>query len=84
MSKPRRREREANNWIRPGTWLLIDQRISLLRECRLSQMEGRTLGRAIWAALKQDCRERARKAGEKLMMHLEKGKIGEACGTIWG
>ena len=84
ISKPMRRDRDSNSWIRPGTWLLIDQRTSLRREDRLSQAEGRKLGRKIKAALKADRRERARRAGEKLMAHLEKGKIREAWGTIWG
>ena len=61
---------------------MVDQRTSLRREDRLSQAEGRKLGRKIKAALKADRRERARRAGEKLMAHLEKGKIREARGTI--
>ena len=63
---------------------MVDQRTSLRREGRLSQKEGRRLGRKIRAALKQDRRERARRAGEKLMLHLEKGKIRKAWATIWG
>ena len=49
--KPTRRERDKNSWIWPGTWLLVDQRTSLRREGRLSQKEGRRLGRKIRAAL---------------------------------
>ena len=73
-----------NSWIRPGTWLLIDQRTSLRREGRLSQKEGRRLGRRIKAALKEDCRERARRVGERVMLLLEEGELKEAWAAIWG
>ena len=63
---------------------MVDQRTSLRREGRLSQKEGRRLGRKIRAAVKADRRERARRAGEKLMEHLGKGEVREAFGTIWG
>ena len=84
VKKPTRREREVNSWIRQGTWLLIDQRTSLRREDMLSQVKGRKLGRKIKAMIMIDRRERERRAGEKLMAHLERGEVREAWGKIWG
>ena len=84
VEKPRQKEREANSWIRPGTWLLVDRRTSLRREGRLSQKEGRQLGRKIKAALKEDRRERARRVGEKVMLLLGEGELKEAWAAIWG
>ena len=60
----------------------MDQRTSLRREGRLSQKEGRRLGRKIRASLKEDRRERARRAGEKPMMHLLKGEVRESWAII--
>ena len=56
----------------------------MLREGRLSQKEGKRLGRRIRMTLKEDRRERARRAGEKLILHLGKGEVSEAWGTIRG
>ena len=84
VDPPRRRERPKNSWIRGGTWELIDHRTSMRREGRLTQAEGRKLGRRIKALLKADRIERARQVGEQAVLLLKAGKVREAWGTIWG
>ena len=71
VDTPPHRSREENAWICPGTWALVDERSKLRQLRRLTQAEGRRLGRRIHAALKADRAERARKAGEQVMGHLE-------------
>ena len=65
-----------------GTWEIIDHRISMRREGRLTQAEGRKLGRRIKAMLKADRIERARQVGEYAVLLLKAGKVREAWGTI--
>ena len=79
---PAHRNRDENSWIRPGTWALVDERAKLRHLRRLTQAEGRRLGRRIHAALKADRVERARQAGEKVMVHLEKHNLREAWRTL--
>ena len=67
-----------------GTWEIIDHRISMRREGRLTQAEGRKLGRRIKAMLKADRIERARQVGEYAVLLLKAGKVREAWGGIWG
>ena len=42
-----RRERKDLDWVRDGTWRLVDQRNSLRKQGRLSIVQGRRLGRRI-------------------------------------
>ena len=82
--KVEHRERAANEWIRPGTWVLINQRVTFRKEGNLSMAEGRRLNRAIKAALKADRVERTRRAGEAVMGHLASGEVKEAWRTLRG
>ena len=84
ISKPRRRERAENKWIRQATWDLVDKRTQLRREGRLDIKESRKLSRRIKASLREDRRERARRTGEQVMTHLRNGHVREAWGAIWG
>ena len=68
----------------PGTWALVDERAKLRHLQRLTQAEGRRLGRRIHAALKADRVERAQQAGEKVMGHLGEGNPREAWRTLGG
>ena len=54
------------------------------QEGRLTQAEGRKLGRQIKAALEADRIQRARQVGKQAVMHLKAGRVREAWGTIWG
>jgi hypothetical protein len=78
------REKHTHSWIREGTWLLVDRRAALRKEMRLTQAEGRKLGRRIKASLKADRIERARKAGELVMENLSHGNLREAWRTLRG
>ena len=70
LEKPSAKERPENAWVRPGTWPLVDRRAELRKAGRLTQREARRLARTIRALLKLDRQERARKAGEAIMMEL--------------
>ena len=78
LEKPPAKERPESAWVRPGTWSLVDRRAELRKAGRLTQREARRLARAIRASLKLDRQERARKAGEAIMMELLAGNIKEA------
>ena len=80
----RRRERAENKWIRQTTWDLVDRRTQVRREGKLNIAESRKLSRRIKASLREDRRERALRAGEEVMTHLQNGRVREAWGTIWG
>ena len=69
---------------RGRTWELINHRTCMRREGRLTQTEGRKLGRQIKTELKADRVERTRQVGEQLMVHLKAVRVREAWGTIWG
>ena len=84
VEKPLARERPENHWVRPGTWLLVDQRAAMRKEGILTQREARRLGRKIAAALKEDRKERARRAGEAIMAELEAGNVKEAWRILKG
>ena len=84
VEKPRRRERVENSWIRQATWELVDRRTQLRREGKLDIEENPRLSRRIKKSLREDRRERARRAGEEVMGHLREGRVREAWGTIWG
>ena len=70
IDKPDHRRRKENAWIRPGTWALVDERAKLRQLQQLTQAEGRRLTRRIHAAIKGDRVERARQAGEKVMVNV--------------
>ena len=78
VEKPLVKERPENAWVRSGIWSLVDRRVELRKAGRLTQREARRLARAIRASLKLDRQERARKAGEAIMMELLVGNIKEA------
>ena len=84
FEKPRRRERAENSWIRQATWELVDRRTQLRREGKLDIKKSQRLSRRIKALLREERRERARRAGEEIMGHLREGRIKEAWGAIWG
>ena len=56
----------------------MDKRTQLRREGKLSIEENRKLSRRIKASLREDRRERARRAGEEVMKHLRDGRVKEA------
>ena len=84
VEKPQRRERVENKWIRQATWDLVDRRTRLRREGKLNITGSRKLSRRIKALLREDRRERARRAGEEVMTHLRNGRVREAWGTMCG
>ena len=75
-----KRDRPDHDWIRGGTWALVDQRSSLRKQGALTQAEGRRLARLIKQAFREDRKERARVAGEAIMVALLDGKAREAWG----
>jgi hypothetical protein len=82
--KPAPREFKNNQWIRPGTWTLVDQRAGERRAGNLTQAMRRDLSRQIAASLKADRVERARRVGESLMGHLQAGDAREAWRSVQG
>ena len=58
VAKPELRQEHENSWIMPGTWVLINQRVTFQKEGRLTMAEGRQLNHQIKAALKADHIER--------------------------
>ena len=72
--------RASVTYVLHRLWYIVG--IVLLQGCRKQGRlrEGRRLGRKIRAAVKADRRERARRAGEKLMLYLGKAEISE----VWG
>ena len=64
VPKPEQRQDYESNWIRPGTWVLVDQRVTFRKEGRLAMAKGRWLNHQIKAALKADHIERTRRTGE--------------------
>ena len=82
LEAPGKRDRPDHEWIRGGTWALIDERASRRKQGTLTQAQGRRLSRRIRQALKQDRRERARKAGEEIMGALADGSSKRAYGIL--
>jgi len=72
------RERHTHDWIREGTWIIVDRRAALRKQNKLPRAEGRALTRKIHASLKLDRIERARRAGEELMKEIGSGCIRDA------
>ena len=62
VAAPPKRERPDHDWIRGGTWKMVDQRAALRKAGRLSQAEGRRLTRRIHKAFSDDRKERALQA----------------------
>jgi len=77
-----KRERPDHDWIRGGTWKLIDQRANLRKQKALSQAEGRRLTRRIHKAFAEDRKERALWAGHAIMAFLKDGDSRGAYGTL--
>ena len=84
VSKPELRQEHENSWIRPWTWVLIDQRATFRKEGCQTMAKGRRLNRQIKAALKADRIERTRWMGEALMGSLTSGNVKEAWRTLQG
>ena len=84
MSKPEKRKDYENSWIRPGTWVLIDQRVTLQKEGRLTMAEGRQLNHQLKVALKADRIERTRRTGEALIGSFTSGNVKETWRTLQG
>ena len=78
------REYKENQWIRPGTWTLVDQRAGARITGDLTQSLRRNLSRRIEASLKADRIERARKVGQSLMGHIQAGNMQEAWCSVQG
>ena len=76
---PKRREREENSWIRPGTWAIINRRAELRKAGQLTRKRDTfLLNRKVRNTLKADRIERARWVGEKAVLHLADGDVVEA------
>ena len=82
VAVPPKRERPDHDWIRGGTWKLVDQRLALRKEGRLSQAEGRRLIRRIHKAFNEDRKERALQAGHSIMASLKDGDWRAGYGTL--
>ena len=61
---------------------MVDQRAEMRKQGRLMQAEGRRLTRRIHKAFSEDWKERARKAGEAIMLALLDGDARKAYGTL--
>ena len=64
VSKPDKQAAHHNSWILSEMCRIVDERVSTRREPGRDQWRIRLLGRAIWAALKEDRRRQAETAGE--------------------
>ena len=84
VETPPRREWPVYNWIRPGTWALIDQHAAIRRAGKLTRRMGRRAGHKIKASLKLDRIKRARKFGERIMEHLVAGDAKETWHSLQG
>jgi len=73
-----------NNWIRAGTWSLIDERARLQQNGELGNGIARRMSRKIKASLKEDRVERAQKVGEAVSVHLAKGEVKKAWKCVQG
>ena len=80
VKRPQRRERAEKKVDQAGYVKLIDEKTRLQREGKLDIKESRKLSRRIKAPLREDRRERARRAGEEVMGHLKLGRVREAWG----
>ena len=78
VGKPTPREYKENQWIRTGTWTLVDQRAGVRIAGDLTQSLRHNLSRRIETSLKADRIERARKVEESLMGHIHAGNMREA------
>ena len=79
-----RRERKSCEWIRDGTWRLLDQRASLRKQGRLLMVQGQRLGRRIRASFQSDRDYRALQAGHAIMADLGDNKVMAAWGRRRG
>ena len=77
-----KRERPGSDWIRPGTWALVDERASKRKQGALTQAEGRRLTRAIHKAFAEDRKLRAARAGHEIIAYLEAQEYRKAWGTL--
>ena len=82
VAAPPKRERPDHDWIRGGTWKLVDQRAALRKEGRLTQAEGRRLTRRIHKAFNDNRKERALQAGHSIMASLKDGDWRAGYGTL--
>ena len=78
VPKPEQRQDYHWQWIRPGTRILVNQRVIFCKEGRLSMAKGRRLNHQIKASLKAGCTEQTCWIGESLMGSLTSGNVKEA------
>ena len=77
-----KRERPEHDWIRGGTWALVDQRATLRKEGNLTQAEGRRLTRRIHKAFNKDRKEQKLQAGHAIVTALQDSNSHKAYGTL--
>ena len=82
VKEPQKRDRPDHDWIRGGTWKLIDERASRRKQGTLTQAQGRRLSRRIHRALREDRKERARRAGKEIMAALGECSSRRAYGVL--
>ena len=82
--KPTPWEYKENQWIRPGTWSLVDKSAGERIAGNLTQSLRRNLNREIAASLKADRIKRAWKVGESLMGHIQASNMREAWRSVQG
>ena len=69
------RDLVSNDWIRVGTWSLIDERARLQQNGKLGNEMTQKIRRKIQASLKEDLVEQAQKVGKAVLGHLAKGDV---------
>jgi hypothetical protein len=81
---PPTRAQPRNQWISAPTWALIDKRVALQQQGKLSHQATCLTGRQIAAELKGDCAKCAVAAKEKIKGHLVAGEPKEAWQSLRG
>ena len=78
VPKPEQWQDYDCQWIRPGTWVIVDQKVNFRKGGYLTMAEGRRLNRQIKASLKADRIKRIPRTGEALMGSLTSSDFKEA------
>ena len=76
--KPDPKKRPQNNWISEDTWKIVWNMTMLRTLGRLTSAGRRSMKRAMWASLANDCRERTKRVGKSNRAKLAKGDAQEA------
>ena len=82
--KPERRQNIDCQWIRPGMWVLIDQRVTFCKEGCLTMAKGQRLNHQIKLLLKADRAEQTLQPGESFIGSLMSGNVKEVWRTLLG